>query len=264
MVATLKQPSKLKPNFMANEKEKVAKPQTEPSTDTTVVTNGTGSAPMSDADKIALADKKIEEDRIAELKKTSATKIADLNSAIAKADSRKAKYEGDDEDTVATREFMISSRPLVWENIQNDPIDLRKELADYKLSLLTPEQKAFAGRWSDAQAKLDAAQKEQTDLRTEILASYPDFFGTTAKAKSTTAKTAGATAKTDEVVEFTGTMLDKPTAKARVLALVAQGVTGETDIIKAIYGDNFTINNSKPRFQVHSIRVEEGLVSKKA
>ena len=221
-------------------------------------------APMTDAEKIAMADAKIESDRIAALKADSAKKIAEWNAAIATADARKKKYEGDSEDAIAVREFMIASKPIIWEQIQTEPDMFRKELADYKLSLLTPEEKDFATKWQKAQDDLAVATAAQASLKTEILAKYPDFFGTATKTKPASTGTGTPKAKSDEVREFTGTLLSLEEATKRVLALVAAGTTSETAIIENIYGTDFTINNSKPRFQIHSIRVANNLVTKKA
>ncbi len=215
------------------------------------------SAP-SDAEILAAAE------RVKTAKEANGKKIAELEDFIRKAKVKRAKFTDPttDEMELAARAWMQEKQPNNWAAMMTDPETFQKELGDFKVSLLSPEEKAFAARWKDAEAAIATANKAQSDLKAEIIAKYPDFFGTT-KVASAKTKTASTKDGDKEVKPFTGVLNSKEVDTQKVKDLVAAGTTSETDIIVAIYGDNFTINGSSPRFQIHSIREKLGLIVKK-
>lgn len=237
---------------MANEKEVTKKDATP-----TPAPNPAPQATPTDAEILAAAE------RVKLAKAENEKKIVEMQSAIskAKADATKwAKNGNPDDDEI--HDMMEAKHPGWYQRKLDLVIALEKDLSDFKLSLLTPAQKELATKWQellDRQAKLAT---EKTELETKIKAEYPDFFGP-AKAERKKSEGGEKTAKSEDVIPFTGELLSKEEATKRVKELVAAGTTSESAIIEAIYGKDFTINGSKPRFQIHAIRIAEGLVAKK-
>ena len=150
--------------------------------------------------------------------------------------------------------------------------DAEKELRELELSLLSPEEK-------EAQTKLDSMRAEHSKLGEAITAHiakhaalYPNnpAFSAQVKKKTSTPKEGGSTNTSDKTIRpFTGTLLDLKTATERVKSLHEAGTTSESAIIKAIYGEDFTISgdakvnvgNGNPRSQIHSIRITLGYVA---
>lgn len=197
---------------------------------------------------------------IADKKTAQQAKIAEIKAKIVEAKRRKAMYEGDSEDVVEFREFTIANKPNAWKAIQEDPAMWERELADYMLSILPEGAKKYQTELAGIDKQLADLNGKRADLHAKAVAEFPDVFGTPAKAAK--AKTAGTGTTDAEVIPFTGTLLTKEAATARVKELIAGGMSSETDIIKEIYPGEYTINGSKPRFQIHAIRVEIGAVVK--
>lgn len=222
--------------------------------------------PSSDLTPEELAD--IAAKRQAGLKAEQDKNIADLRLKIAEADKRLAKYQGDDVDTVEFREYTQKTKPEAWKAINELPALLRSELSDYMLSILSPEQKQAKIDWDKVSADLEAAQKAQSDLRAQIISKFPDFFGVEKAAKAPRAPKADSEAKAAPASSkpWVGEILDNTNGQitARVKALHESGVTSERDIIKSIYPGDYDVSNSKPRFQIHPIRLKLGYVPPKS
>lgn len=219
---------------------------------------------MTDAEKIAFADAEVARKKLADEKAKSAAKIADLEDYIRKAKAKRAKYNDiadDDEMGQFVRKTLMESQPNNWNAIMTDPETFQKELDDYKLSLLSPEEKDFAVRWKASEDAIAAAQKGQADLKADIISKYPDFFGAIAPKKEKKTTT-GEKVADAERKEFAGVLNSKEVDTQKVKDLVAAGITSETEMIGKIYGTDFTINGSKPRFQIHAIRDTLGLIVK--
>lgn len=195
-------------------------------------------------------------------------KIAELQSVIDAAKKSHAKFAdmGDDEITdpdlfngdKAKHAAFVARKAETLKNAQD-------ALAAYKLTLLSPAEKAIRVSWDKKVAELEKVKAEQDALKAEILAKYPDFFGTQKAVKS------GGPGKprseggkpTFQSLGLTLNSLESDTAE--VIRLHNAGTTGQSAIVEAIYGDKFDINESTcpARIRIHSIRVKNGLVAAK-
>lgn len=204
-----------------------------------------------------------DDEKALEARKKRNEEIKRFEEAIAKADAKKAKYEGDDEDTVLVREVLQTKNPALWEIIQNEPTNLRKELEDYKMSSMTPEQREATMKYKDIQERKDAILKEEAEFKEANLAKYPEIFGVSEKT-TTRKKADGEKSKAGETKPFTGTLYSVEDDEAFIQKCVKEGITGENDIIRKRYGSDFTIQGSSPRARIHSLRLKLNLVPKKA
>lgn len=66
--------------------------------------------------------------------------------------------------------------------------------------------------------------------------------------------------KLKEPKKFNGKLLYKNIVIDKVIALYKSGVTSESKIVKSIYPGKYSITNSKPRLQIHAIRVKYNLI----
>lgn len=249
---------------MAEPKAKAQMPTSQNQAGLAPTENEQNATPIAELSPIEQAKALIEAE--AKRKAEASAKIGEMNSAIAKAEADAKKWAKDESDpeSVDYHAYMEGKHPGWYQKKVDFIAELKKDLADYKASMLSPEERELTTRWNEVNDEITTITGKRDALKLEITTKYPDFFGAVVKVKTASTKTGTtSTEKSGEVIPFTGTLLDKEVAKARVLELVKAGTTSETDIIQAIYGDNFTINNSKPRFQIHSIRVENGLVAKK-
>lgn len=187
--------------------------------------------------------------------------IANWTKRIAEAHAKRKKYEGDDEDVIFAREGLMKGLPHVWKNIQEDPEIFEQELKDYKLSILTPEQREISSKINSCNEAIASSNKELADLRAKWAVIYPEMFGAIAAPRAPKQK--GDTATKGENKPFTGVLNSKEVDTQKVKDLVAAGITSESAIIQAIYGNYFTITDSTPRFQIHSIRLALNMVPKK-
>jgi hypothetical protein len=206
-----------------------------------------------------------------EAKKAEQTKkIAELQSVIDSAKKSHDKFANMPDDEIADPDLFNGDKTKHAAFVARKAETLKiaqDALRDYKLTLLTPAEKALREKWDAKVAELEKVRTEQEALKTEILAKYPDFFGTqkTAKTKTdgTPAKRSEGGKPTFQSLGLTLNSLEHDTAET--LRLHNAGTTGQSAIITAIYGDQFDINESTcpARIRIHSIRVKNGLVTAK-
>jgi hypothetical protein len=206
----------------------------------------------------------------ADAKKTEQTKkIGELQAVIDAAKKSHDKFANMPDDEIADPDLFAGDKTKHAAFVARKAETLKiatDALRDYKLTLLTPAEKALREKWDAKVAELDKVRSEQDALKAEILAKYPDFFGTqkvAKKADGTVSKRSEGGKPTFQSLGLTLNSLEHDTAET--LRLHNAGTTGQSDIIKAIYGDTFDINESTcpARIRIHSIRVKHGLVASK-
>lgn len=197
-------------------------------------------------------------------------KIAELQAVIDAAKKSHAKFADMGDDEIADPDLFNGDKAK-WTAFVGRKAETLKNaqdaLAAYKLTLLSPAEKAIRVSWDKKVAELDKVKAEQDALKAEILAKYPDFFGTQKAVKTSTgtgAKRSEGGKPTFQSLGLTLNSLESDTAE--VIRLHNSGVTGQSAIVESIYGDKFDINESTcpARIRVHSIRVKNGLVAAKS
>lgn len=201
-------------------------------------------------------------------KAEQAKKIAELQTVIDAAKKSHAKFADMGDDEIADPDLFNGDKSKHAAFVARKAETLKNAqdaLAAYKLTLLSPAEKAIRVKWDAKVAELEKVKSEQEALKSEILAKYPDFFGTqkAPKATGTTTKRSEGGKPTFQSLGKTLNSLESDTAE--VLRLHNSGTTGQSAIVEAIYGSDFDINESTcpARIRVHSIRVKNGLVAAK-
>ena len=223
-----------------------------------------------------LAARLVAEKKLADRKAESASKIAEFNKKI--ADAKKSvemwRLREDDPESVEIHEIFAAKNPNWFTDKVELVTDLEKQLADYRRSLLSPEQLKLAAEIYDLEKQLAKIQAELTAKRLEQATKYPETASkpkTSAPAKGSNAKATGQTK--EGIIPFTGTLLSAEEVTAKVKALADSGITSEVEMVQKIYGNDFTCTadaavnphgNGNPRAQIHGVRMRLGLVVKKA
>ena len=202
----------------------------------------------------------------------NAKKIAEFQAKIDAAKKSHDKFAGMPEDEINDPDLFGGDKDKhalfvkrKHETLQNAISDLES----FKLTLLTPAEKALREKWNAKMAELEKVKADQEALRAEIVAKYPDFFGAT-KQQKIKAEGAAPTKRSEggkPTFQSLGLVLNSREADTiEVKRLNDSGVTGQSDIIRAIYGDAFDIGETTcpARIQIHSIRIKLGLVSSRA
>lgn len=206
-------------------------------------------------------------------------KIAEANVRLVAAKKDRDKWNSLDMENPDEKEyhdFQIAKNPNWLADKEQRVKDIEAEIADLKLSMLTPEEKAAQTKWNEAKETFEAAQKAYEGVKAEILATFPDFFGTAKSKVSATQKApktaTDTTTTTGEIKPFKGKLLSNEEASNRIMDLHNAGTTSESEIIRAIYGNDFTISgqkgidigNGNPRSQIHTLRDKLGLIPNRA
>jgi hypothetical protein len=220
---------------------------------------------MSEAELLAIKAEKAKQREDARRQAIS-VQITDMELALSTALARKKRYESDDVDVVASAEFLREARPNVWEAIQTDPDKFAAELKDLRMSLLSPKAREYKSKLEDLTAQIAKLTADRSTVLADALAEFPDDFGDAVKAPKApkAPKDPNAPIASGSDKPFTGTMRTVDEDTASVKSYVASGITSETEMIRRIYGNDFAISGSKPRFQIHAIREKLGLIATKA
>lgn len=197
-------------------------------------------------------------------------KIAELQAVIDAAKKSHAKFADMGDDEISDPDLFNGDKTKHAAFVARKSETLsnaQKALAEYKLTLLSPAEKAIRVKWDAKVAELDKIKSEQDALKAEILGKYPDFFGTqkAVKTGTGTGKHRSEGGKpTFQSLGLTLNSLESDTAE--VIRLHNSGTTGQSAIVEAIYGDKFDINESTcpARIRIHSIRVKNNLVAAKS
>ena len=193
--------------------------------------------------------------------------IAVLNEAIAKAKSDAKRWSdmaaSTDADDVAFSEMQIAKNPNWLADKQARVTDAEQALKDFKLSLVSPEQKKDAIALDALKVAADKATADYNAAKLAFGIKYPDTIPKHVSTPRTPKDpNAPAKAKSADVIPFTGVMLDNATVLETVRECIMSGMTSETDMVRKIYGAGFTIGGGadctgtgNPRNQIHPMRV---------
>lgn len=225
--------------------------------DTSNTANAGSDIQLTQDEKDALAAKRVQVQ-----KDEQAAKIADFNAKIKEADARLAKYQGEDADTKEFREYTIATKPEAWKQINADPFELRADLKDYKLSILSPEEKDATASYLNAIEDVAKYKAIEEAARLALLAINPQYFGVEAKVKAP--KKDGekpARVMNAEHKPFTGVLLPHDIAMAKIKALHESGITSESEITRLVYPGDYSMPCQTLRNQIHPMRKKLGYVA---
>jgi len=191
--------------------------------------------------------------KVAEAKIEQDAKILELQKDIQFADAEVIKYKGIMSGTGEMDKMiqdLVNSQPGRLDAINASPAIARQALADYRLSILSPEEREVRTKYQALLDSITQANLELEKLRTD----YPALFSTKAAPKAPKAPTGepkAQTTTTGAATGFDGDFLSKEDMKALMIAKISEATGGvsvkdyyasgnklsQSEIAKKMYGD---------------------------